>query len=358
LKFCEECFSNIEIRSIIKNTDMLDNCDFNSEHKNVFVCDIDTGKNIESIKDILRQIIDIYTPDEELSKEYPHAKKDLLQNSLEKKWSLFNLDSEEIYNLLEKLFKNDSEIDKRLFSGLVGVKEEIELDNSKLIVNRNNWTEFVESIKFENRFHTKTINLEVLEHFLKYTENTIMPNEFPLYRCRVSNVESLCKEQMSAPPKEIATAGRLNAEWISTLYLSDNQDACVQEVRAGFHDCVYIGEFEIDEPIKVADLRNFEDITLDPAGEYLVEYYLNRNTLMKISNEFARPANNSYKGIHYLPLQYISDFIKSSPIGFNGIMYKSVMNNNSVNLVLFDPKIAKCISVRKKIVTEVDYKLN
>jgi RES domain. len=60
--------------------------------------------------------------------------------------------------------------------------------------------------------------------------------------------------------------------------------------------------------------------------------------------------------MNYLPLQYISDFIKSSKIGFSGIMYKSVMNNNAVNLVLFDSNLAQCVSVNKQKIKEVVYR--
>ncbi|EGQ1621251.1 RES domain-containing protein, partial [Staphylococcus pseudintermedius] len=143
------------------------------------------------------------------------------------------------------------------------MKEEFVTDNHKLIVKDNDWDKFANAIKYQNRFHTQNINLQLLNHFLKFTESIIKPEDFLLYRCRISNSEPIDISGMYAPPKEKASAGRLNSQWISHLYLGDDELACIQEVRAGFHDNVYIGEFKLKEPIKVVDLRHFEDKTLD-----------------------------------------------------------------------------------------------
>lgn len=347
LNFCEDCFKNIEIKSIIKSSSKKGNCDFNREHKNVSILNIEEDEISKQVKDILTQIIEIYSPYEELPLDFPKGKLEMLHNSLKIKWSIFNLDNEEIFSLLQQFYKEDNTIDNRLFEGLVGVKEETNLDDNMLIVKQNDWDKFVNSIKFQNRYHTKTINLNVLKEFLKYTEHIIEPDGLKWFRCRISNDIELEKQDMLAPPKEKATAGRLNAQWISNLYLGDKKSCCIQEIRASFHDQIYIAEFELIKSIKVADLRYFEDKTMNPEGNNLLQYYLNRNTLHKISNELSKPSNNNEKGLHYLPLQYISDYIKSLSIGFDGILYKSVMDDNASNLVLFDENLAKCIFLQK-----------
>lgn len=356
LKFCEECFSNIEIQAIIKSFGTVGHCDIDRNHTNVHTVEIESDIQMGPIRDILRQIIDIYKPKEDLPTNFPTFKLKLLHDSLETKWSIFNLKGESIYMLISELYKNDDHIDKRLLTDLVGVKEEFVTDNNKLIVKDNDWDKFAYSINYQNRFHTQTINLQLLDHFLKFTESMIKPDDFPLYRCRISNYKEIDISEMYAPPKEKASAGRLNSQWISHLYLGDDELACIQEVRAGFHDDVYIGEFKLREPIKVVDLRHFEHKTLDFRDELQLEYYLNRGTFMKISDELAKPTNNDDKQIHYLPLQYISDFIKSSEENFQGILYKSVMNEKATNLLLFDPNLVECQRVKKKTIKYIDYK--
>ncbi|HDT9057613.1 TPA: RES domain-containing protein, partial [Staphylococcus pseudintermedius] len=162
-----------------------------------------------------------------------------LHDSLATKWSIFNLNGESIYTIIAELYKNDENIDKRLLQEFVGVKEEFVTDNHKLIVKDNDWDKFANAIKYQNRFHTQNINLQLLNHFLKFTESIIKPEDFLLYRCRISNSEPIDISGMYAPPKEKASAGRLNSQWISHLYLGDDELACIQEVRAGFHDNVY-----------------------------------------------------------------------------------------------------------------------
>ncbi|EHA6110966.1 RES domain-containing protein, partial [Staphylococcus pseudintermedius] len=46
------------------------------------------------------------------------------------------------------------------------MKEEFVTDNHKLIVKDNDWDKFANAIKYQNRFHTQNINLQLLNHFL------------------------------------------------------------------------------------------------------------------------------------------------------------------------------------------------
>lgn len=115
-----------------------------------------------------------------------------------------------------------------------------------------------------------------------------------LFRCRISNNEKLTPKNLGAPPSNLAKAGRLNPEWISVLYLSDNENACIQEVRGSFLDTIYIGKFILLSNVKLIDLSNFDVVTLNGDTEFL-DYYLNRDVLLKIAEDFAKPTNNDFK---------------------------------------------------------------
>lgn len=357
MKFCERCFKNEEIRNIIQNKNKRGNCDIDPEHKDVFVCKIvPTDLDVLNIKNILHQIIDVYTVDEDLPADFPNELRDLLRHTLKDRWSLFEVSDDRIQKLLQLLFAGDQDFDERFFDHQIGVIEENECDNKSLIIQNNDWESFIKEIKYKNRFHTKSLALDNLAYFLGFTVKSIAKDQFDWYRCRISNQAKLDKLQMGAPPRGKATAGRLNPEWISMLYLCDNADTCIKEVRAGFKDTVYVGKFKLTKDIRVIDLRNFADITLNGDVDNL-KYYLNRKTLCKIAAEFAKPTNNNIKRLEYLPLQYISEYIKSLMI-YDGIIYKSVMDDHSFNLVLFDPSVAKCTMLNRKIVNEIDYKLS
>lgn len=357
MKFCEECFINGEIRDIISSSHNKGNCDLDSRHKNVWVCDIEKdAETAKNVRNFLRQIIDIYSLDNDLPDGFPEAKKDLLKNSLEKRWSLFKIDSSKIHDFLSSLFNGDPRFDNRLLLEKVGVPEEFNTPNDLLIIKENNWDNFVASIQYSNRFHTNTINLKKLKYFLGFTSAVLNKKDTKLLRCRISNNVTLKKGDLGAPPASIASAGRLNPEWISVLYLSDSEQACIQEVRASFLDTIYIGRFKLKEDIKLIDLSEFDIVALNGEVEFL-EYYLNRDVMIKIAEDFAKPTNNDFKLINYLPLQYISEFIKSFEASekIDGIRYKSVMDDEASNIMLFDPTKATCISVYSKEVNKVTY---
>lgn len=196
-----------------------------------------------------------------------------------------------------------------------------------------------------------------MEKFIRRTARTQeLPHTF--FRCRVSDEKLKSCDMGAPPPNDLVTPGRLNPEGISVLYLSDDKDVCIQEVRAAFQDCVNLAQFHIKGKLKLVDLINFEEKAFNRSDEEddreLLAYYLNRDILNEISKEFAKPSNNSSKIMNYLPLQYISEFIKSK--GYQGILYSSVMNEDATNLVLFDQSLATIDeSIEFKKITNIGY---
>lgn len=385
MKICYKCFKHPELISMIESLGQIGNCDFNQDHRDEYYCELDTTfkeseleesecrerflrnrQTVEDLKNILRQIIDIYVPVSELPQDFPHDKHDLLRHSLEKKWSLFNLEAEEIQKILLLLFDRDADFNKLLLSQTVGVLEEMpeyRFENDPYVIKNNDWLHFATSLKYVNRFHTDSLNLDNFKYFLTFTEKTIPKESMKYFRARINNTENIPLDRMAAPPMGTASAGRLNPQWITVLYLSDNKEATIQEVRATFNDTVYIAEFELERNIKVVDLRNLEDITMSGNIDNL-KYYLNRPFLVELRKEFVKAVNNDIKETEYLPLQYISEFIKSlRPEGsednlFDGILYRSVANKAASNLVLFDERLAVPRRVEKKTVKEINYRLD
>lgn len=66
------------------------------------------------------------------------------------------------------------------------------------------------------------------------------------YRARISpNVEGFGTENMSVPPIEKRTAGRVNPDGIGVLYLSTDDKTVLNETRVTAYDYVTIGTFKI-----------------------------------------------------------------------------------------------------------------
>lgn len=357
--FCEQCFKSNEIKEMIRSGKKKGNCELNNAHKSVHI--FDTTEDVEVsmyVKEFLRQIIDLYSIDSELPNNFKSGKLKLLKDSLEKDWPIFEINNEEIYEFLDNLF-NDASFDNELLENRVGITEEVDEDNSHLLIRGNSWDAFVEEITYQNRFHQDLINLENLEHFITKSYEKLNVSHSLFYRSRISNEKALEISEMSAPPENLATSGRLNADFISTLYLSDDKETTLQEVRAAFHDTVYMGTFKIlKDELVVANLcEDFQVRIFDNSkDDDFLKYYLNRGILEKITDELTKPTNENTKSRSYIPLQYISDFIKSHYLNFDGILYNSVMKKGKKNLLLFDKSLAECINLEESVVEEVTYR--
>lgn len=67
--------------------------------------------------------------------------------------------------------------------------------NNNSIMGKYSWDVFKKYLRNENRFHSKYINLEILESVLKETE-AIIPSGTKFYRARVSGKKGYSRKEM------------------------------------------------------------------------------------------------------------------------------------------------------------------
>ncbi|HDJ3617287.1 TPA: RES family NAD+ phosphorylase [Staphylococcus aureus] len=366
MKICEKCFNNTEIVEIIANDNSkFDNCDIDNNHLGVKI--FDTTKDIdklELIRDYLRPALELYdisinSPDTFSPKE---GKK--IEIALKDDWSIFNVEEAQISCILNELFKDDENLDRRVLEDLVGAKiiNDKKYTNKNLIVANNDWDGFCESLKYKNRFHNNMINLENLAFFLDITTNYYSIEEFrerfePLYRSRIVKFITEKSELMS-PPKGFATAGRLNSKWISVLYLSTKEQVSIEEVKPKHNDIIYIGKVKLQknvtkEKLKIANLTNLTSNAIKAGDDGFRKYFVNYQTLKKIHKGITNPSDE--QGIDYLPFQYLADYIRS--LKYDGIMYESILQDGTFNFVFFDQSLFECVNYERKRVSDVKYTL-
>ena len=140
-----------------------------------------------------------------------------------------------------------------------------------------------------------------------------------------------------APPVNTGSAGRVNPERIRYLYLAEDPETAVYEVRPIIGQCVSVATFKTTEKIKIYDLA--VDIK---AQEEKVD--LDYTLFQVIQQKFSEP--NTGDSIKYLPTQYLGETIKR--MGFDGLRFKSSLKNGGINILLFDDK--KCKAVRSDLV--------
>ena len=136
------------------------------------------------------------------------------------------------------------------------------------------------------------------------------------------------------PPVELIKAGRANPNSIGYLYLSEDENTSIYEVRPTIGQIVSIARFHVQKDLNIYDFT--KSIPIETEGcikdlSMLFPY---------LGNKFSKPYNGEQE--EYLPTQYLAETIKN--MGFDGIRFKSSLNTNGINIVLFDEKYCQPFS--------------
>ena len=358
--FCNECFVDSEIRSIIEHIGHIGDCPI-CGHKNAYLYNSDVDSELAGKFD---NLLDVYTSEEFLPSSFPSDDKHLLSEVLFEEWDIFsNISSDNALEIVKAVSDDAVNDFPQLFTDHIGIVEKYDKDYLKVhsILRTDKWSDFVDSIKNSNRFHTNLINLDLLAKYC-YTISKKLPlDKKRYYRGRISdNPKGFSPKDMGAPPPGIASDGRANAKGISRLYLTNDKETTLHEIRAAEYDFVTIGTFKPVSELKIVDLSNISNISpfLDVDCTALA---INKETLSMINEEMSRTMRRGDSPLDYLPTQYICDFIMSITDSdgnslYDGIQYKSVMNSKGYNLAIFDPSKFKCTYCRTYEIIDLKYR--
>ena len=367
--FCENCFIDSEIIARIKYNSEEDlnipqqkgNCPIcNSSDKVLYNTDSRVGLN-----NIFDPLFDLYSAIEELPPDFPEHEKKYLYDDLLKNWNIFNpaLGKEKIKYIIQNISEEYYVKKPAIFSEKVGITGKIEADNlaSHSLVKTKTWDDFVIALKTNNRFHTKSINEDVLSRYCSFLEKRYKKGQ-KFFRGRISKTNNgYGVLEMGAPSFEFAKAGRANAEGIRHLYLASDDKTTIHEVRAGAYDIISVGIFELQRDVVVVDFQRLDKIYPFAEGINLLEYAMNVEHFKKMNQEMSKTLRRDDSHLDYISTQFIADCIKSfqgenSEQLYRGIEYQSTMNKDGYNLVAFYPEDFICISVKTVFVTDIQYK--
>lgn len=352
---CNECFADLEIRAIIEACGHKGECPLCGK-RDVWLYDSEKDIEESGFQDLMESVLEIYKSEDELQNTYPEDEKMLIEERLERDWKLFSVNQTGIKKIVEDIIWNSLVLDERILTQRVGIPELY--DESYLVENSimgpYSWEDFKKYLRNENRFHSKYINLNVLEEILKDTEITISEGT-NLYRARISNEKGFKRKEMWAPPNDIASPGRANSKGISCLYLANKRKTTVKEIRANAFDYVTIATFKLKKAIRVVDLSVIVHNSPFYANTDKIKYLVNEKHLRKIERDLSKPLTKRDSDLDYLPTQYISDFAKF--LGYDGVKYLSTFDKESYNVALFDSESCDCIYHRNYLIGDLNYKL-
>lgn len=341
MKCCVECFADDEIKAIIASYARRGSCDICGA-EDAFVYEIGSDT---ILSDAFDTMLDAFIPLSSLPGDYPQERADLLKNVLRYEWRVLEGDSSQAYRLLKAVCARRYSDQPELFREPVVVLHMDDEDylRQNEILRNHSWEGFVTELKHRNRFHTQCVNIDMLKTFIECVREVHRKGEV-LFRARnCSTPKGYRRSEMGAPPCDRATAGRVNPEGISVLYLSDSHETTFCETRSAVYDYVAVGRFVLQKDMAMINLAALDKISplvgID-RGFDIGQYAVNIEHLRKITSEIAKPLRRQDSALDYLPTQYISDYIRSQ--GYDGIEFASTMRQGGVNYAIFDETLFKC----------------
>lgn len=191
--------------------------------------------------------------------------------------------------------------------------------------------------------------------FLKQRE--LIPTD-RLFRGRVhheSGNPAYAPEDMMSPKADMVGGGRANPLGIPYLYLSDNPETVLYEVRASYLDELSIGIFKLRDEAQTLKIVDFTEDTPLFQPNRVNKTIKARFLRERISRDLSKPMRRYDSEIEYIPTQFICEFIKVYA-GVNGIKFSSSLHPTDKNIVIFEQKLMECIEVVLKRINRVDLK--
>lgn len=161
------------------------------------------------------------------------------------------------------------------------------------------------------------------------------------------------KEASNAPPPEFAKVGRLNPAHISYVYTAEELDTAIQEIRP-----------QIGQKVSVATIVTLKELRiLDLTQHVLNNNYIfpnnkdyTKKTLYEvITSAFQRP--NYGEPLHYLPTQYLSEYVKNI-MCLDGIRFWSSLKKGGKNVVFFQSKHCEAVSSQLMLVEDIQLQIS
>ncbi len=145
--------------------------------------------------------------------------------------------------------------------------------------------------------------------------------------------------QMSAPPKDLATAGRMNPEGVPVFYGAFDRETCIAELRPPVGGSVISGEFRLTRDVRVLDFKVLEEAYEHaPISMFDPEYRLKqerRRFLRTFHSKISSPVLPKQER-EYLTTQVIAEYLSTQHTPrIDGVIFSSVQKKDGLNIVLF-----------------------
>ena len=355
MNICAKCVKHNALRTLILEIGSENKCDFCEKHLKVL--------NAESndFRQLFKALIRFYFSEWEYNRHWGGEKiVELLMNT--NQIIKYYLDYEEMWeDFIDKATKKSYEdYDKgvTLFAGydkdehpnmLLSSISSQECPEVLRIVNR---------LELENYFLVAPFLEKIITSFSSILEKKIQKGS-SFYRARIgyggTKLPIDCGfdleqhfipymfDKISAIKPSQSNAGRCNRDGVSVLYLSENSQTSIAEVRPHPGNNVSVGKFVVNQDLTLADFSD-EKIIFFYKSDRELDKFITLNTINKLLNQTITPEDRRNM---YASTQLIADCIRN--MGYDGIMFNSTVGKGK-NVALFYPKKAEYIDSNKRVV--------
>lgn len=337
MKCCPQCFTDAIARSLV--TDLA--------HADEAICDL-CGSKCERLLEIrpeselagqFSELLSVFSTTVEDSVAEKLPRYDSLFEAFSDTWAVFRsagnsesaLSSIAFNQMIRAMFPEDNRI-LGLLEGSVYLDPSPSASNPFELgfFGDKDWYGFSEEIKHVHRYHAKIANTEVLERLLNALARVIGKDDGSWYRARRWNNKGNkppTEDDLKEPKPDRASDGRMSPSGVSCLYISNDAEGAMAEIRASRHDDIAIMEMKPTKELRILDLSRVAEISPFDETVDCKELASNLENLKQIKEALIKPMRSTDNVIEYIPTQYIADFARS--IGFDGIGYNSVLHENS-----------------------------
>jgi RES domain len=160
----------------------------------------------------------------------------------------------------------------------------------------------------------------------------------------VLDVPSAHPLERMVPAADNVGGSRANRRGVPHLYLATHPGAALSEMRPWVGSYVTLARFKMVRDCDVVDcsLNTAVSVLLERVGDDPTEpSAIEKETGVwgDIGFAFAKPTTRNESNLDYIPTQILSEEFKDQ--GYDGIIYKSLLDEKGLNIALFDVQTAK-----------------
>jgi len=231
--------------------------------------------------------------------------------------------------------------------------------------NYQDWDSFCNYLIGENRYILNDKYKKLTEEILKLAKDreVFLEQGSIFWRAKTSKglrvaedgeivSDKYTQEEMSAPPKEKAKDGRANPAGISYLYLAEDLETAVAEIKPFIGDRITIASFTLNKKIKIVDIRKNAPSLLEAIQSKDKNSF--DHLWFGIKMYFSVPIKPEDPK-RYIPTQYLAELFKNN--GYDGVIFESVQKKGNFNLVLFNPSDAQLKNMEEgeRYIEKIEY---